>query len=187
MRRPSTSWAGRTPSQEWQENPEVERLGPLTAVGPGAVEFAAFYPNCQGVFGFHDPSANADSDFEYCVIGWFASPTDDPLSESYTVTPWAAGTMPQSRAQALDWMLVDGDWSKQDGSIYVSKTRVNAVSCTAQPERVIPETAVVAAIGNTAGEALSAAIAGDTTDPAVGLPAQIDSQRRTSRRARQRP
>lgn len=159
-------------AMNWAEDATASRLSPLTAVGPGNVEFAAFYPNCQGVFGFYDPSVDASSKYEYCVIGWFSSPADDPLSASYAVTPWVTGTQPQDRAQSLGWVLQGGDWSTQDGSIYVATIDVAANTCAAVAERVIPAADVMAAIGNTAGEALSVVIAGSTSDGAVGLAAQ---------------
>lgn len=45
----------------------------LTAVGYGEPTFAAFYPNCRSVFGFHDPELfdpTTLSDLTYDVIGW---------------------------------------------------------------------------------------------------------------------
>lgn len=43
------------PFSAWsQKDPEAEYLDKLTAVGYGEPTFAAFYPNCDSVFGFYD-------------------------------------------------------------------------------------------------------------------------------------
>jgi hypothetical protein len=58
----------------------------LTAVGYGEVAFAAYYPNCRSVFGFHDDlSTLTDYDpqnnrISYVVSGWYSENEDDPLS-----------------------------------------------------------------------------------------------------------
>ncbi|MGA1839338.1 MAG: hypothetical protein ACMUIU_01830 [bacterium] len=67
----------------WQECGH-HRESKLTAVGPGNPAFAAFYPACQNVFGFHDPLddlENIDSGiFTYLVAGWYSQPEYDPLN-----------------------------------------------------------------------------------------------------------
>ncbi|MBO3457955.1 hypothetical protein [Aetokthonos hydrillicola] len=47
---------------------------PLTAVGYGEPTFAAFYPNCHSVFGFHDDDYTAaiPDGLQYEVIGWYS-------------------------------------------------------------------------------------------------------------------
>jgi hypothetical protein len=60
---------------------------PLTAVGYGDPAFAAFYPSCRNVFGFHDdlttlPDSGADATLSYLVVGWYSSAADDPLSRA---------------------------------------------------------------------------------------------------------
>ncbi|RAM49563.1 MAG: hypothetical protein C6Y22_21930 [Hapalosiphonaceae cyanobacterium JJU2] len=47
---------------------------PLTAVGYGEPTFAAFYPNCHSIFGFHDDDYTAaiPDGLEYEVIGWYS-------------------------------------------------------------------------------------------------------------------
>ena len=54
---------------------------PLTAVGYGEPGFAAFYPNCHSVFGFHDPqiAAKPPEGLYYQVIGWYDRPENDYL------------------------------------------------------------------------------------------------------------
>ncbi|MBD2357421.1 hypothetical protein H6G41_22845 [Tolypothrix sp. FACHB-123] len=58
----------------------------LTAVGYGEPTFAAFYPNCRSVFGFHDaelPELTPQSDLKYDVIGWYSEPQQDYLGEFF--------------------------------------------------------------------------------------------------------
>lgn len=56
-------------------------LDRLTAVGYGEPTFAAFYPNCRSVFGFHDADAKPEDKPQYDVIGWYSDPTKSYLSE----------------------------------------------------------------------------------------------------------
>jgi hypothetical protein len=55
---------------------------PLTAFAPGNLAFAAFYPSCRGVFGFHDKAADLveGTVYSYLVAGWFADRAADPLN-----------------------------------------------------------------------------------------------------------
>jgi len=75
-----------TPLAEWSEQPGAERLTPLTAVGYGEPTFAAFYPACSAVFGFHDaltdvPEATLQGcTIAYHVAGWYAA--GDPLADA---------------------------------------------------------------------------------------------------------
>jgi hypothetical protein len=163
----------KTAAATWTEAPAAPRLAPLTAVGHGAVDFAAFYPNYQGVFGFHDPDADATGQYLYSIIGWFSDPTSDPLSSAYTVEPWATKqTTDETRAQALGWTIEGGDWSAVDGTVCTAAIAVAPSACPAQPEAEIPQEEVTVAIGNTAGEALAAFLARDATGNAAGLPPQ---------------
>lgn len=76
--------------EEWknkqQENdPQAERLERLTAVGYGTPTFAALYPNCRSVFGFHDSKYAEDAtlpdDLQYDVVGWYSDGEANYLSE----------------------------------------------------------------------------------------------------------
>lgn len=72
-----------------------EYLPELTAVGHGDSVFAAFYPNCHSVFGFHDPDhTEPPADVTYDVIGWYADPAQDALA-------------PRDPA-SLDWIVPPG-------------------------------------------------------------------------------
>ena len=91
---PVAAWPGQNfryvgqafPLAGWQEQAGVERLTPLTALGYGEPTFAAHYPNCCTVFGFHDPVADlsgydpATCTLSYHVAGWYGDPAADPLA-----------------------------------------------------------------------------------------------------------
>ncbi|MER5704045.1 hypothetical protein ABT023_19185 [Micromonospora sp. NPDC002296] len=55
-----------------------EYLDELTAAGYGHPAFAAIYPNCRSVFGFHDPEPGPlGPDLQYDVIGWYRASGND--------------------------------------------------------------------------------------------------------------
>lgn len=43
---------------------------PLTVIGYGDINFSSFYPNCKGVFGFHDDAADLSSGTSYEIYGF---------------------------------------------------------------------------------------------------------------------
>jgi hypothetical protein len=45
--------------------------------GYGEPTFAAFYPNCQSVFGFMMPHPRRRYEVQYDVIGWYSDPQQD--------------------------------------------------------------------------------------------------------------
>ncbi len=71
-------------------------LDMLTAVGYGEPTFAAFYPNCHSIFGFHDEEIHLDNlaNVSYEVAGWYSNPEQDFLNllkktlPSTTVFDW---------------------------------------------------------------------------------------------------
>ena len=63
---------------------ESKYLDRLTAVGYGEPTFAAFYPNCRSVFGFHDPTKPDHTEIQYDVIGWYSKTDQNYLSEFLT-------------------------------------------------------------------------------------------------------
>lgn len=67
---------------------------PMTALGWGSPGFDSFYPNCRGVFGFHDPAGTRDH--RYRVVGWY-----DDLEDDY----WLA----YLRLRRDDWGLSEID------------------------------------------------------------------------------
>ncbi len=71
--------------EQYLARPQVgqEYYHPLTALGYGEPSFAAFYPNCRSVFGFHDAEIDADVDqsVNYTVIGWYSELENDYLRQ----------------------------------------------------------------------------------------------------------
>jgi len=73
-----------------EENPTLDMfptatyLEKLTAVGYGEPAFAAFYPNCHSVFGFHDSEIqdSPPTGLEYKLIGWY-SDTEQDYANTY--------------------------------------------------------------------------------------------------------
>ena len=66
------------PLEEWAPPPPADT--PLTAFAPGNLAFAAFYPSCGGVFGFHDADLVEGTVYSYLVAGWFSDRAADPLN-----------------------------------------------------------------------------------------------------------
>jgi hypothetical protein len=65
--------------------------GDLTAVTNGELSFAAYYPSCRSVFGFHDalsdltPPAGETATLTYAVAGWYAEETKDVIRPGATL------------------------------------------------------------------------------------------------------
>jgi hypothetical protein len=68
----------------WKEDATAARQDSLTAVGYGGEAFAAYYPDCAGVFGFHDTLADVplqtDVTLSYFIVGWYSEAKKDPSS-----------------------------------------------------------------------------------------------------------
>ena len=155
----------------WTEpNPEgtnPDFLDRLTAVGYGDPNFAAFYPSCHGVFGFHDPDiTRPDPAVTYQVIGWYAKAEDDvatrfeprfsaePLTENQAEpgpAQWA-----EALAEQLGW-IVDLD-EREIPRQSLCYAHLSFVAETAEKHPFEGESATPA-VGNTATEALSAFLA----------------------------
>ncbi len=58
----------------------------ITAVGYGDPAFAAYYPACKGILGFHDHeyAGLEGTSLSYMVVGWYSDPSKDPLQQSLT-------------------------------------------------------------------------------------------------------
>ena len=66
---------------------------PLTAVGPGDPNFAAYLPNVQNILAFYDALTGvAPGPVSYTVCGWYAGQATDPLAGWQTAGDWAALT-----------------------------------------------------------------------------------------------
>lgn len=76
----------------------------LTAVAPGNIAFASFYPSCKNVFGFHDKADDLERDvvYSYIIVGWFAQSGADPLNGCRDKADWLA------RMGKHAWSVPDG-------------------------------------------------------------------------------
>ncbi|HEX8068858.1 MAG TPA: hypothetical protein VF546_02835 [Pyrinomonadaceae bacterium] len=76
-RRPFRFLGRKMPAAVWRNavEPAAQYFKPLTAVGYGEPSFAAFYPNCHSVFGFHDAeyAGVPPAGLRYDVFGWYSS------------------------------------------------------------------------------------------------------------------
>lgn len=65
----------------------------LTAAGYGDPAFAAHYPACKGLLGFHDQDLSdvtSGAVITYMVAGWYAAPAKDPLQQALAANQPAA-------------------------------------------------------------------------------------------------
>ena len=80
-------------------------LDKLTAVGYGEPAFAAFYPNCYSVFGFHDKGAIDLTDLEYEVIGWYSDATKDELFQFMEAEQKKVPEERKTVLEEFEWIL----------------------------------------------------------------------------------
>ena len=151
-------------AEQWSENGSADRLSPFTALGHGIPDFAAFYPNCRGVFGFHDASAEQSSSYTYTVIGWFSDSANDPLSPAALK---AKSLTLEQALSGLGWSLANASSASVSGSLYSAKITVSGSNCELQQQSDL--TTVDVAIGNTVNEALSAYIANGNDTSTLGI------------------
>jgi hypothetical protein len=127
-------------------------LQQLTAIGPGNPLFAAFYPGCRNVFGFHDDLAGIDAGtFSYLVAGWYAQDEDDPLNPA---DKWQRLKELKSKWNVVD--LADDEYPTETlchGTVHSLQWDRNTA-----PLGGVPEAEINIAVGNSAVEALSALI-----------------------------
>jgi hypothetical protein len=141
----------------WEAAP-AERADRLTAVGPGHPTFAAFYPGCRNVFGFHDTLEGVDrGDFLYLVAGWYGRREHDPLGAG----EGPAAVVERRRAVAARWLdgaAIQGPPPTRTvchGTLHGVTWRRGDVQSAAAPAGARYRLAV----GNTAVEALAALVA----------------------------
>jgi hypothetical protein len=148
----------------------------LTALGKGDPAFAAYYDNVQGMLGFHDDLAGvSEGPLSYLVVGWYSQPQNDPLYDVRTPSLF------EDRLAELGWIL------EKDTDEEASEEEPEEESFQGPvPERVLchglvthvdpslpaggdsearpPASGVSIAVGNTAIEALGAAVADNRED-----------------------
>jgi hypothetical protein len=80
----------------------------ITAVGYGDAAFAAYYPACKGIIGFHDQDLSdvmAGANLDYMVVGWYADLAVDPLQRALAMQK------PEQLFDALDEFLGAKKWT----------------------------------------------------------------------------
>ena len=82
---------------------------PLTAVGLGDPTFAAYLPNVQHIFAFHDPLTGVNpGTVTYAVCGWYAGRAVDPLSgPAYGPSGWQTSDQWSAVMSQLGWSVGD--------------------------------------------------------------------------------
>lgn len=85
---------------------DPEYLKGLTAVGYGEHTFAAFYPNCHSIFGFHDSDITEKTNltnYRYEVIGWYSDSKEDEmgLEKTWFIDTSKMSSKPQHSSGAL--------------------------------------------------------------------------------------
>jgi hypothetical protein len=160
-------YVGRAKSVEgWIEtNPEYRFE--LKSFGWGDPSFAAFYPACRGVLGFHDKLEDLNQgDLTYLVIGWYSDPVRDPLRPaSGSVTEQAC----TERLASLGWSCPNlGSGAPPQRTLYNG----GVVGVNWQgPDQKYPlspvGTSATVAIGGSAAEAVAALLARDNDEKSL--------------------
>jgi len=125
---------------------------PLTAILPGLPAFAAYYPDCRNVFGFHDNMCDKNGEelgkvsVTYVVCGWYSDNTHDILNgitnadECKNKFKWSVPENFNFPAQSICHSMISGIKWDSKNSEYESN---------------IPNNDISFAVGNTTAEALA--------------------------------
>ncbi|WP_287252933.1 hypothetical protein [Moorena sp. SIO4E2] len=153
------------PLAAWPKNdPKAEYLPLLTAVGYGEPTFAAFYPNCHSVFGFHDDEYAAENldGLQYEVIGWYSEAQQDHLNDFVEklreTIPQDEGTPPTNQElieKEFKWKVnleAGQKFPESLGFICYARLRFASLNTVKSDKQASVEVTV----GNTGTEALSA-------------------------------
>lgn len=151
------------PLSAWrQPDQNAEYYPSLTAIGYGEPTFAAFYPNCFSVFGFHDQQPGDDlTQIKYEVAGWYDNPKLDPVCELVRKqNPTQPAVTDNALCLAIEekfkWKLAAGQNGAPNRMLCYAGIQFSTNSVTENPESDARATITIA---NTATEALSARIA----------------------------
>lgn len=166
---PLTVWLEH--SNEQDQYLENENGHYLTAVGYGEPTFAAFYPNCHGVFGLHDDdyTQNYPAALQYDIIGWYDTEENDYISvflkdfeNRYVGKPKdLIAAKWQALEKALRWTVNKNDQTSDPGPLVCTAQItffaewIPAITSEGPP----PKSQTHVTVGNTSTEALSAYLA----------------------------
>lgn len=154
--RPYRFLGRKQPLEDWKsrQTDPADYWPDLTAIGHGESSFAAYYPNCATVFGYHDRDLPKDwQTVHYDLIGWYSQASLRPPLTWESVE----GARVEPKRQ---WRVAD-DVQPQDLVCYASIQIHNRPSAKGEPSVSIPSTTppYSVAMGNTISEALSALVA----------------------------
>ena len=154
-------YVGRTvPLEGWKETNKKYRFE-LKSFGWGDPSFAAYYPSCKGMLGFHDKLEDLKQGdlLAYLVLGWYSDPVRDPLH------PAAGRPSGPELLASLGWSCTDlaGDAFPQRTLCHGGVVNIQWSGPQAN-YRTMPDDsrAPTIAIGGSADEALAALLAPDT-------------------------
>ena len=123
-------------------------LDKLTPVGDGSPWFAAYYPDCQSVFGFYDDMADVSEGIcSYLLTGYYDDPNQDPLCHASSDT-----------LKDLGWQFKEGGPIPTHSLFHGYIKQVEWKGADYAYEDRIPKEDVQVYVGDTTAEALSALI-----------------------------
>lgn len=133
----------------------------LTVMGYGNPAFAAFAPDCRGVFTFHDRETPSADGASYSVVGFYSNPAEAPsLAGVFALR--ASSQKPRSAILCIGRTTFRG--SDAEGSelsstlLHPKAARRRRLSARRAPTAVAPPATPIA-VGNSATEALCAFLA----------------------------
>jgi hypothetical protein len=142
---------------------------PLTALGYGQPSFAAFYPNCHSVFGFHDEHSVAPlrEGLYYELLGWYSSADQDAFRAlALSLSTAGPKITPEGYRAALKrfgWQAGPLEPGTSPVTLCHARLKMPGGPAMAALSRPLPPAVT---IGNTTAEALSAYLAA-TSAPAT--------------------
>jgi hypothetical protein len=145
----------------WRKKEPAQYLDiPLTALGYGEPTFAAFYPNCLSVFGFHDDAPPQTlRGVQYDVLGWYSEPEQDCLRFEALLQAFAKEKY-DALKEVYQWEVEHAQGSALPRFPTKTICYAHLTFATNDPPDNLPEERKVAiALGNTGTEALSAYLA----------------------------
>lgn len=105
---PAASW--QEPTETLVSNHYPDQFPPLTAVGPGLVDFAAYQPCNENAFSYCDDLSDVKGSLttgvlDYLVVGWHAHAEDDLLAGN----------------EDLNQLMADLGWKADDGASDIAR------------------------------------------------------------------
>ena len=160
---------------QWNSNGDDDYADALTAIGTKATvpifdevkaTFAAFYPNCYSVFGFHDPDYATEappSGLQYDVIGWYYDPQNDCLKkfleEILAESPEPTNEqLLEALQEQFGWTIESENGTPEIPGATIYHSRITFTGNTGSDPSLSPTSI---AVGNSAAEALAAYLAHD--------------------------